>query len=55
MEENLNLINLERRIIIRELKKTQYCRDAAKLLKFSTRTLSRKINDHNIKREEWKA
>lgn len=50
----LSLHLMERRIIIRELRKTQLCKDAAELLGFNKRTLTRKIIMYNIKREEWK-
>lgn len=50
----LNLNALERRIIVRELKKTQRMNKASELLGFSTRSLDRKIKGHQIKEEEWK-
>lgn len=49
----LNLNAMERRIIIRELKKTQDLDKALILLKFSLRTMFRKILAHQIKKSEW--
>lgn len=53
-EGELNLIALERRIIIRELKRTQRFNKAVVLLGFTTRSLERKLKAHQIKDEEWK-
>ena len=53
-EGELNLNALERRIIIRELKRTQKMIKAVELLGFSARSLDRKIDAHQIKKEEWK-
>lgn len=53
-EGELNLNALERRIIIRELKKTQRFNKAVALLGFTTRSLERKLKAHQIKDEEWK-
>lgn len=53
-EGELNLNALERRIIIRELKKTQRLNKAFVLLGFSLRSLLRKVEAHQIKDEEWK-
>ena len=50
----LNLNALERRIIVRELKKTQQIKGAIILLNFSERGLSRKIEAHQITKDEWK-
>ena len=54
-EGELNLNALERRIIIRELKRTQRFNKAVALLGFTTRSLERKLKAHQIKDEEWKA
>jgi hypothetical protein len=50
----LNLLKLERRIIVRELSRTQMISRSAKLLKFSERGLYLKILSHQIKKSEWK-
>lgn len=50
----LNLLKLERRIIVRELVKTQMISRSAKLLKFSAVGLSLKMINHQIKKSEWK-
>ena len=47
----LNLNAMERRIIIRELKKTQRQNLAVALLGFSDRTMDRKIKAHQIKKK----
>lgn len=53
-EGELNLNALERRIIVRELKRTQRFNKAVVLLGFTTRSLERKLKAHQIKDEEWK-
>lgn len=53
-EGEFNLLTLERRIAVRELKKTQTIHAASKLLGFSMRSLFRKMNQHQILRSEWK-
>ncbi len=50
----LNLNALERRIIVRELKRTQRFNKAVALLGFTTKSLERKLVAHQIKEEEWK-
>lgn len=49
-----NLLALERRILIRELKKTQCQYKAAKLIKCSDRAVGDKILAHKISPSEWK-
>jgi len=49
----LNLIALERRIIIRELLKTQRMNKAADLLKFTSDGLRNKLRAHSINKHEW--
>lgn len=49
-----NLNALERRIIVRELTKTQMLTKASVLLKFSERTIDNKIKAHRIEKSEWK-
>lgn len=49
----LNLLALERRIIIRELKKTQSREETAKLIRCSLRGLADKIHQHQILLKEW--
>lgn len=49
----LNLMALERRIIIRELSKTQRMNKAAELLRFTSDGLRNKMKAHSIKTSEW--
>jgi len=53
-EGELNLNALERRIVVRELQRTQRLTSAAVLLRFSERSMDRKIKAHQIKDSEWK-
>ena len=50
----LNLIALERRILIRELIKTQTHKGASELMKCSDRAIADKLYSHQIKESEWK-
>ncbi len=49
-----NLISLEKRIMVRELTKTQYAKRAAVLLNFSERSMERKMKAHQIQLKDWK-
>lgn len=49
-----NLVALERRILVRELKKTQSQTAAADLIKCSARAIADKIYSHQIQDSEWK-
>ena len=50
----LNLNALERRIIVRELKRTQRFNKAVALLGFTTKSLERKLVDIKLKKKNGK-
>ncbi len=49
-----NLFRAERELIVKALKRTQSITEAASRVGISTRTLHRKLYEHNIFTHEWK-